>query len=59
MSISGENQPITRLSPNRPPEMWSMVIAALAATIGCTVGRCEVAKMQMFSVASARPAAQV
>ena len=36
-----------------------MVTAALAATIGCTVGRCEVAKMQMFSVASASPAAQV
>ena len=59
MSISGLNQPITRLSPKRPPEMWSIVTAAFAATIGCTVGRCEVAKMAMFSVASARPAAQV
>ena len=59
MSISGLNQPITRLSPKRPPEMWSIVVAAFAATIGCTVGRCDVAKMPIRSVASARPAAQV
>jgi hypothetical protein len=52
-------QPITRLSPNRPPEMWSIVVAIFAATIGCTVGRCDVAKIAMFSVASASPAAQV
>jgi hypothetical protein len=52
-------QPITRLSPNRPPEMWSIVVAIFAATIGCTAGRCDVAKIAMFSVASASPAAQV
>ena len=50
---------MTRLSANRPPEMRSMVVAAFAATIGCTVGRCDVEAMAMFSVASAMPAAQV
>jgi len=50
-------QPITRFSPKRPPEMRSIVVAIFAATIGCTVGRCDVAKIAMLSVASARPAA--
>jgi hypothetical protein len=36
-----------------------MVVAAFAATMGCTVGRCDVDAMAMRSVASARPAAQV
>ena len=45
MPSSGVNQPHTMLSANRPPEMWSMVVACFAATNGCMVGTCEVAKI--------------
>ena len=51
ISISGANQPITRLRAKRPLEMWSMVVACFAATMGCTVGTCEVAAIMMFLVA--------
>ena len=50
---------MTTLRPNLPPEMWSMVVAIFAATMGCTVGRWEVANIAMSSVASATPTAQV
>ena len=53
------NQPITRFIPYRPFEMWSIVVAILAATMGCTVGTWVVVKIPMFSVACASPAAQV
>ena len=36
-----------------------MVTACFAATMGCTVGTCEVAATMMFRVACASPAAQV
>ena len=36
-----------------------MVTACLAATIGCTVGTCDVAATMMRFVAWASPAAQV
>lgn len=36
-----------------------MVVACFAATMGCTVGTCEVAAIMMFFVAWASPAAQV
>ena len=35
-------QPVTTLSANRPPVMWSMVVACLAAMIGWIVSTCAV-----------------
>ncbi len=58
ISISGTNQPVTRLSVKRPPPMWSMAAACLAANSGCTVGMCEVANTLEYEVVSDRPAAQ-
>lgn len=59
ISISGVNQPQTMFSPKRPLEMRSIVVAILAATIGCSVGTCEVANKTIFSVTAASAAAHV
>src|SRR6476646_8318124 len=43
----------------RPPVMWSMVVACLAAMTGCIVGTCDVEKIPEFFVEAPTPAAHV
>jgi hypothetical protein len=58
MSISGWFQPVTMLSAYRPPEMWSITVDCLAATIGWLSVMCEVANTPGLVVEAAMPAAQ-
>ena len=59
MSNSFLNQPATRLSAKRPPEIWSTVAPILAAATGWTSGAWTVEKTVACAVSAAMPAAQV